>query len=190
MASSDWLDLRGWFDSAIGWTMDQTHDLLPDSDYSLGPLGSVNPQSGFSSIQPALESFFHATIMCTVVFTTLMLTMLAIPYIERKFIGRLMDRLGATTTLRSLWVGESGVTAGEWWNQLPFGIGTPIGWVVKALNANWGNDHELETVSRVNNRSYHGYWFLLPGFFQAFADFFSSKIQFKVSNTSHNWDFF
>ena len=172
MTSSDWLDLRGWFESSIGWSMDQTHDLLPDSDYSLGPLGSVNPQSGFASIQPALEAFFHATIMCTVVFTTLMLTMLAIPYIERKFIGRLMDRLGATTTLRSLWVGESGVTAGEWWNQLPLGIGTPIGWVVKALNASWGNDHELETVSRVNNRSYHGYWFLLPGFFQAFADFF------------------
>ena len=106
MTSSDWLDLRGWFESSIGWSMDQTHDLLPDSDYSLGPLGSVNPQSGFASIQPALEAFFHATIMCTVVFTTLMLTMLAIPYIERKFIGRLMDRLGATTTLRSLWVGE------------------------------------------------------------------------------------
>ena len=46
-----------------------------------------------------------------------------------------------------------------------------IGWVVNALNSTWGNSHELETVARVNNRSYHGYWFLLPGFFQAFADF-------------------
>ena len=172
MASSDWLDLTGWLQSMVGWSMDQTHDLLPNEEYGLGPIGSVNPQAGFSSIQPALEAFFHASIMCTVVFTTLMLTMLVIPYIERKFIGRLMDRLGATTALRSLWVGESGVTAGEWWDQLPFGIGTPIGWVVNTLNSIWGNDHELETVSRVNNRSYHGYWFLLPGFFQAFADFF------------------
>ena len=40
-----------------------------------------------------------------------MLTMLPIPYIERKFIGRLMDRLGATPTPRSLWIGERGVTA-------------------------------------------------------------------------------
>ena len=127
MASSDWLDVNGWLQSMVGWSMDQTHDLLPNEEYGLGPIGSVNPQSGFSSIQPALEAFFHASIMCTVVFTTLMLTMLAIPYIERKFIGRLMDRLGATTTLRSLWVGESGATAGEWWDQLPFGI--------------WGNDH-------------------------------------------------
>ena len=47
-------------------------------------------------------------------------------------------------------------------DQLPFGIGTPIGWVVNTLNSIWGNDHELETVARVNNRSYHGYWFLLP----------------------------
>ncbi len=185
MASRDWLDVVGWSESFSSWSMDNVHNIMPSNDIdmqvtipstwawqepiTLGPI--FNMQSGFASIQPALESFMHATIMCTVVFTTMMLTMLAIPYIERKFIGRLMDRLGATTTLRSLWVGESGVTAGEWWKQLPFGMGVPIGWAVKALNSTWGNSHELETVARVNNRSYHGYWFLLPGFFQAFADF-------------------
>jgi NADH-quinone oxidoreductase subunit H len=166
--------------------MDNVHDALPSEDLdftvTISPpkgiwpedilLGRVvNLQDGFADMQPALEGLFSATMICTVVFTTMMLTMLPIPYIERKFIGRLMDRLGATTTLRSLWIGESGVTAGEWWNQLPFGMGAPIGWLNKTLNSIWGNDHELDAVSRVNNRGYHGYWFLLPGFFQAFADF-------------------
>tara|TARA_B100000686_G_C16795180_1_gene981742 strand:+ start:2525 stop:4051 length:1527 start_codon:yes stop_codon:yes gene_type:complete len=166
--------------------MDNVHDLLPSEeidlrltislptgiwpeDIVLGPV--LHLQEDFAAMQPSLEAFFSATMICTVVFTTLMMTMLPIPYIERKFIGRLMDRLGATTTLRSLWIGESGVTAGEWWNQLPFGMGAPIGWLNRTLNSIWGNDHHLETVSRVNNRGYHGYWFLLPGFFQAFADF-------------------
>ena len=186
MPSSDWLDLRGWVERLVGWSMDGLHDALPSGDIDLqatislpkgiwpqdiviGPIFDL--QKEFSAMQPGLEALFNATIVCTIVFTTLMITMLPIPYIERKFIGRLMDRLGATTTLRSLWVGESGVTAGEWWNQLPFGMGAPIGWLNRLLNSIWGNDHPLETVSRVNNRSYHGYWFLLPGFFQAFADF-------------------
>ncbi|MEE3114080.1 MAG: NADH-quinone oxidoreductase subunit H, partial [Candidatus Thermoplasmatota archaeon] len=186
MPSSDWLDLRGWIEMLVGWSMDGLHDALPSGDIDLqatislprgiwptdiviGPIFDL--QKEFAAMQPGLEAFFNATIVCTIVFTTLMITMLPIPYIERKFIGRLMDRLGATTTLRSLWVGESGVTAGEWWNQLPFGMGAPIGWLNRLLNSIWGNDHPLETVSRVNNRSYHGYWFLLPGFFQAFADF-------------------
>jgi len=186
MATRDWLDLRGWVEGLVGRSMDNVHDTLPSKDLDLtitiSPpegiwpedivLGTVvNLQDGFGDMQPALEGLFSATMICTVVFTTMMLTMLPIPYIERKFIGRLMDRLGATTTLRSLWIGESGVTAGEWWKQLPFGMGAPIGWLNKTLNSIWGNDHELEAVSRVNNRSYHGYWFLLPGFFQAFADF-------------------
>ena len=186
MPSSDWLNLRGWIESGVGWSMDNVHDALPagevdlqatislptgiwPEDIHIGPIFS--PREQFAAIQPALESFFTATMICTIVFTTLMLTILPIPYIERKFIGRLMDRLGATTTLRSLWIGESGVTAGKWWNQLPFGMGAPIGFLNRTLNSIWGNDHSLETVSRVNNRGYHGYWFLLPGFFQAFADF-------------------
>ena len=186
MASSDWLNLRGWIEGLVGWSMDNVHDILPSGDKDLsvtinlpagiwpnpivlGPV--INFQEEFAEMQPALEALFSSTMICTVVFTTLMLTMLPIPYIERKFIGRLMDRLGATTTLRSLWIGESGVNAGDWWDKLPFGMGAPVGWLNKTLNEIWGNDHELEAVSRVQNRGYHGYWFLLPGFFQAFADF-------------------
>ena len=169
MATSDWLDLRGWIEGLVGWSMDNVHDALPSDDIDatvtislptgIWPediiLGRVfNVQDGFGQIQPALEGFFAATMICTVVFTTMMLTMLPIPYIERKFIGRLMDRLGATTTLRSLWIGESGVTAGKWWDQLPFGMGAPIGWLNKTLNSIWGNDHHIEAVSRVNNLSH------------------------------------
>ena len=47
MTSSDWLDIRGWSESIIGWSMDTTHDLLPNSI-----------QNDFAEIQPALESFF------------------------------------------------------------------------------------------------------------------------------------
>ena len=44
--TSDWLDVRGWMESIVGWSMDQVHDLLPSSDIGLGPLGSVNLQGG------------------------------------------------------------------------------------------------------------------------------------------------
>jgi NADH-quinone oxidoreductase subunit H len=40
----------------------------------------------------------------------------------------------------------------------------------RTLNKVAGNDHELEAVSRVKNRSYHGVWWMLPGFFQNLAD--------------------
>lgn len=160
MASSDWLNIRGWTESIIGWSMDTTHDLLPES-----------VQAEFASIQPALELFFIATIMCTVVFAVMMLTLMVVPYIERKFIGRLMDRIGATTSLRSLWIGEGNATAGDWWNKLPMGLGGPIGFANKKLNQSFGNEHPEETIARVNNRGYHGIWFLFPGFFQALADF-------------------
>ena len=56
MTSSDWLDIRGWSESIIGWSMDTTHNLLPNSI-----------QNDFAQIQPALESFFLATVMCTAV---------------------------------------------------------------------------------------------------------------------------
>ena len=169
--TSDWLDVRGWMESIVGWSMEQVHDLLPSSEIGLGPLGSVNLQGEFASIQGALETFLFTTIMCTIVFATMMLTLMVVPYIERKFIARLMDRLGATTSLRSLWIGEGHTTAGQWWNQLPFGIGAPIGWVNGMLNSNFGNKSKHVAVDRVHNRGYHGIWFLFPGFFQALADF-------------------
>ena len=139
MASSDWLDIRGWVDSIVSWSMDQTHDILPSNEVNLGPLGIVNIQNEFASIQSPLETFFFTTIMCTIVFATMMLTLMVVPYIERKFIARLMDRLGATTSLRSLWIGEGHTTAGSWWNQLPFGIGAPIGWINGILNSTYYN---------------------------------------------------
>ena len=168
--TSDWFDIRGWMESIVGWSMDQVHDLLPSSEFNLGPLGSINIQSEFASVQGALEIFIFTTIMCTVVFTTMMLTLMIVPYIERKFIARLMDRLGATTTLRSLWIGEGHTTAGRWWNQLPFGIGAPIGWINGLLNSTFGNKSKHVAVDRVHNRGYHGIWFLLPGLVQNVAD--------------------
>ena len=65
--TSDWLDIRGWMESIVGWSMDQVHDLLPSSEIGLGPLGSVNLQGEFASIQGALETFIFTTIMCTIV---------------------------------------------------------------------------------------------------------------------------
>ena len=185
MASSDWLDIRGLVENIVGWSMDSTHDIMPkeiDLQFTISPpegiwpsdivIGSIlRPQDGFSNIQPALEGFFSTSIICTIVFVTMMLALLPITYIERKLGARLMDRVGCTTALRSLWVGESGVTAGNWWDKLPFGLGAPVGWLNRFLNSIWGNEHKLDTVSRVNNRSWHGYWFLLPGIVNSFADF-------------------
>ena len=80
MASSDWLDVRGWTESLVGWSMDTTHDVLPSSDIDLEfsitrprwfleePIvfgSEINLQSGFADIQPSSEAFFVSTIMCT-----------------------------------------------------------------------------------------------------------------------------
>ena len=81
MSSSDWLDLRGWTEKLVGWSMDTVHDVLPSGDIDLqatislpkgiwpkdiviGPV--LNLQQGFAEIQPALEAFFVATLVCTV----------------------------------------------------------------------------------------------------------------------------
>ena len=94
MPSSDWLNLRGWIESGVGWSMDNVHDALPagevdlqatislptgiwPEDIHIGPIFS--PREQFAAIQPALELFFTATMICTIVFTTLMLTILPIP---------------------------------------------------------------------------------------------------------------
>ncbi|MEJ6563405.1 MAG: NADH-quinone oxidoreductase subunit H [Euryarchaeota archaeon] len=105
-----------------------------------------------------------------IVFLMLFFSQFAILWIERKAVARMNDRRGATTALRSLWVGENGVTAGEWWNMLPFGAGIPVGAANRWLNKKFGNrDEKYPTVDRVNNRSWMGYS-ILPGFFQNVAD--------------------
>jgi len=116
-------------------------------------------------------SFGVATFAVTnIVFLMLFFSQFAILWIERKACARMQDRYGATTALRSLWVGENGVTAGEWWNMLPFGLGRPLGAVNKWLNKRFGNrDENFATVDRVNNRSWMGVP-ILPGFFQNVAD--------------------
>ena len=61
--TSDWFDIRGWMESIVGWSMDQVHDLLPSSEFNLGPLGSINIQSEFASVQGALAvSYTHLTL--------------------------------------------------------------------------------------------------------------------------------
>ena len=35
MTSSDWLDLRGWVERFVGWSMDGLHDALPSGDIDL-----------------------------------------------------------------------------------------------------------------------------------------------------------
>ena len=105
-----------------------------------------------------------------IVFLMLFFSQFAILWIERKAVARMNDRRGATTALRSLWVGENGVTAGEWWNMLPFGAGVPVGAVNRWLNKKFGNRDEIfASVDRVNNRSWMGYS-IFPGFFQNVAD--------------------
>ena len=114
--------------------------------------------------------FLFTTLTCLITFAGIMLSMFMILWIERKFYARVNDRRGETTALRSRWVGENGVTAGEWWNMIPYGLGKPIGAVNGWLNKIAGNDgHEHEMVNRVGNRSWYGVT-IFPGFFQNIAD--------------------
>ena len=85
--------------------------------------------------------FLYVLLTCLTTFAGIMLSMFMILWIERKFYARVNDRRGATTALRSLWVGENGVTAGEWWNMIPFGLGKPVGAINGWLNkmaCTWG----------------------------------------------------
>ena len=114
--------------------------------------------------------FVYTLITCLTTFGGIMLSMFMILWIERKFYARVNDRRGATTALRSLWVGENGVTAGEWWNMIPYGLGKPVGAINGWLNKIAGNSgHDQEMVNRVGNRSWYGVT-IFPGFFQNIAD--------------------
>ena len=84
---------------------------------------------GTAAEESASTSAFAAGTFAVVniVFLMLFFSQFAILWIETKGCCSYEDRVGATTALRSLWVGENGVTAGEWWNMLPFGCGVPVG---------------------------------------------------------------
>ena len=153
MATEDVLDIRGWVHAATDFVAENTVGM-----------------SGHWEYTDSVSMFLTEFLMAVLAFSGIMGTLPVLLWMERKLLGRFMDRRGARTSLRSLWIGENGVTAGEWWNQLPFGTGVPVGMLNRALNDVAGNDHELEVVSRVNNRSWHGVWWLLPGFFQNVAD--------------------
>ena len=117
----------------------------------------------------AIAAFTGALLTSIVGFLAIMLSMFMILWIERKQLGRMMDRRGAMTSLRSLWVGENGTTAGEWWTMVPL-IGRPIGALNRWLNSAFGNhDPSRPTVDRVGNRSWMGFA-IFPGFFQNIAD--------------------
>ena len=153
MATEDVLDIRGWVHAATDFIAENTVGMSRHWEYT-----------------DSVSMFLTEFLMAVLAFSGIMGTLPVLLWMERKLLGRFMDRRGARTSLRSLWIGENGVTAGEWWNQLPFGTGAPVGMLNRALNDLAGNDHELEVVSRVNNRSWHGVWWLLPGFFQNVAD--------------------
>ena len=153
MATEDVLDIRGWVHAATDFVAENTVGMSRHWEYT-----------------DSVSMFLTEFLMAVLAFSGIMGTLPVLLWMERKLLVRFMDRRGARTSLRSLWIGENGVTAGEWWNQLPFGTGAPVGMLNRALNDLAGNDHELEVVSRVNNRSWHGVWWLLPGFFQNVAD--------------------
>ena len=153
MATEDVLDIRGWVHAATDFVAENTVGMSRHWEYT-----------------DSVSMFLTEFLMAVLAFSGIMGTLPVLLWMERKLLGRFMDRRGARTSLRSLWIGENGVTAGEWWNQLPFGTGAPVGMLNRALNDLAGNDHDLEVVSRVNNRSWHGVWWLLPGFFQNVAD--------------------
>ncbi len=152
MAEGDWLDIRGWIE-ALSFAI---------ADNTVG-------MSRFWRQKWVTADILTELIMAVVVFGLVMTTMLALLWIERKFFARIMDRRGATMAMRSLWVGEGGEHA-DWYDMLPFGTGAPFRWLNGWLNKVAGSDHEVESVDRVRDRSYHGVWWMLPGFFQNIAD--------------------
>ena len=127
-------------------------------------------ETSFSGYVDPLAFFLTTLTGCTIGFALIMLSMFVILWLERKLYARTNDRYGAMTSLRSLWVGEDGVTGGAWWNKIPFGLGRPVGALNRALNHRFGNDDpDRPMVTRAQNRSWLGYT-ILPGFFQQLAD--------------------
>ncbi len=148
----DWFTVRTWA-----------------SDFSQMVADNTIGKTSFSGYSDTLAAVITETIMAVNVFAIIMGTILVLLWIERKFFARIMDRRGATMAIRSLWVGEGGEHV-DWYDELPFGAGKPIRWLNGLLNNTFGSSSKYETVDRVNDRGYHGIWFLLPGLIQNVAD--------------------
>ena len=83
----DWVVFRTWVGDLTQMIADNTVGQTRFHDYSDG-----------------VASVMTESIMAVTVFATIMGTILALLWIERKFFARIMDRRGATMALRSLWV--------------------------------------------------------------------------------------
>ena len=153
MATEDWFDVRG----AVAWVTEQT------MDKTIG-------MTRFWEQKYWLSEFSAEFAMAGIIFVVTMLAVLGPVWMERKLIARLMDHRGSTIAIRSLWTGEGNIRV-EWWKNLPFGIGVPIGWINGFLWNNFGNDSSNPKVTQVGNRSYAGFWWALPGMINNFADF-------------------
>ena len=153
MATEDWFDVRG----AVAWVTEQT------MDKTIG-------MTRFWEQKYWLSDFSAEFAMAGIIFVVTMLAVLGPVWMERKLIARLMDHRGSTIAIRSLWTGEGNIRV-EWWKNLPFGIGVPIGWINGFLWNNFGNDSSNPKVTQVGNRSYAGFWWALPGMINNFADF-------------------
>ena len=68
---------------------------------------SVLEDTFLESSSNDIAFFVYTLVTCLVTFGGIMLSMFMILWIERKFYARVNDRRGATTALRSLWVGET-----------------------------------------------------------------------------------
>ena len=111
MAAQDWFDVRG----AVAWFTEQT------MDKTIG-------MTRFWEQKYWLSDFAAEFAMAGIIFVVTMLAVLGPVWMERKLIARLMDHRGSTIAIRSLWTGEGNIRV-EWWKNLPFGIGVPIGWI-------------------------------------------------------------
>ncbi|HIB59345.1 MAG TPA: hypothetical protein EYO42_02150, partial [Candidatus Poseidoniales archaeon] len=129
---ADWLQLNDWLYDGLDSLLATALHGTPLADFA-GPMALV----------------LAATLACVSVLGVFMLGLGVILWIEPKLWARMMDRRGRTTDWRSLWVGEQGVTAGEWWNKVPYGLGRPIGALNKWLNKVMGNASDNPSVARV-----------------------------------------
>ncbi len=152
MATEDWWNIRG----GIEWFSEQT------MNNTIGMTRLWEQKYWMTDVMTELT-------MAILAFTVAMSTIMIPIWTERKLIARFMDHRGSTVAIRSTWTGEGNMRI-EWWKDLPFGIGIPIGWINSFLWNNYGNDSSNPKVAQVGNRGYAGFWWALPGIANNVAD--------------------